>query len=602
MEETLITTIDNRIVDKSLCRKMGQHYYLKGDVNIENSGECYYIDDKYYKYNTGYIFFDHTVKQYVKKGSVEHNIVEGIVDVKEDGTLSYGYFSINLKKKDYVQLHNNIGTFVCLNENMIKACKYYKENLQDGDYYLRKNLDSCKFVKPSVCDRNYKQSLPYDSRNIISNIKESYLDNYIPDYHYVLKDLKSDLTKGLTFGVEYETIVGMLPNRFVNKLGLIPLRDGSIDGLEYVTVPLKGHIGLQTILDINKELKKRTSYDNSCSLHLHIGNIPRTEEFFLALFKVLFLVQDEVYSMFPHYKKENYDIKRKHYTKPLPLKETMLLFDSNIKTKEDVKKNFSILYQFLSTNQSYDKAGGSLDRIKNHPSDPGGDSKWNIKSRYYWVNLIPLLFGNKQTVEFRVHTSTYDSNKIMNYMLMCFAIVNYTIKNQDSILKNFCNYINIDLNQIVFDEYYNDFNHLRLVEDLQKYFQCRRQHFFNKTKKGDFIAEENDFIYEHPLINWNNNIEICYKFTNKTIAPKVSTMGGRINHIIPNDLNGRIQEILREVPNNFGEFRNEIPMPNINDVPVFRDDLLEEERLFEQPNNMEEINIIDDFDNNNELI
>lgn len=554
MEEILVTTIDNKVVDKSLCRKMGGVYYLKGDVNIENSGECYYINNKYYKYNTGYIFYDHSVKQYVLKNSVEKIVEKGVIDIDDKGNLTFGSFSLN--NNDYVELKSGISKYICLNEDIVKDNKFYLECLEDGIYYLRTLIDSFRFVKPVKCNREYKYSLSYDSRNLTSKVKDIYSKQYEPVYHHILEKLKCDITKGLSFGVEYETTAGVIPNRYCNKLGLIPLRDGSISGLEYVTIPLEGNKGIQTILDINKELNKRTSFDSNCSLHLHIGNIPRTEEFFLALFKILFLIQDEMFSMFPFHKKENYDIKRKHYTKPLPIKETMLLFDSSIKTKEDIKKNFNILYKFLSTGEDYNKAGGTLDKIKNHPSDPGGNSKWNIKTRYYWVNLIPLLFGNKQTVEFRIHTPTYDSNKIMNYMLTCFAIINYTKRNQDDILKNFNNYINIDLNQIVFDEYYNDLNNFKVVNDLQRYYSLRKQYFFNRTKEGDFLANEDNFIYSSDYVNWNNNKMMD---ENKTLKgfKKLSQSVGIPIPVFEENNNFNAERIRQEIRDEFRNIRIE---------------------------------------------
>ena len=57
------------------------------------------------------------------------------------------------------------------------------------------------------------------------------------------------------------------------------------------------------------ELNKRTEFDDSCALHLHIGNIPRTPEFILAFYKVMSFFEDEMYEMFPLYKKYNFEIK-----------------------------------------------------------------------------------------------------------------------------------------------------------------------------------------------------------------------------------------------------------------------------------------------------
>jgi hypothetical protein len=508
----LVTTINGNTADKSDCRKMSGVYYLKGDVTIENSGECYLINGKYYKYNTGYIIYDHSKKQYILKNEIKDgNFIEiGIVGLDEKEKPILGGFSINNVETLPILNHKN-KLLYCINDDILKNSKLYLENLEDGYYYSRYMIDSYKFIYPAKCDQNYKNSLSYDSRKIIKNYKKSYDELYNPEYHNFIKNDSFDITKGLSFGLEFETTMGYVPTRICKKLGLIPLRDGSINGLEYVTIPLEGKKGFQTVIDTVEELKKRTKYDNNCSLHLHIGNIPRTEEFFISLFKVLYLLQDEMFSMFPFHKKENYGVKRKHYTKPLPEKETMLLFDSCINSKDDLIKNFDILYNFLSMGQKYSDVKYDLNNIKNHPSDPKGEAKWNIRTRYFWVNMIPLLFGNKETVEFRIHTPTYDINKIINYMITCFSIIDFTIKNQNNILKNFKNYINLNLNEVVYESYYNKCFDNRLIESIRNYYDYRKKHFYERTRNGDFLAPEKDFKYNFKHLDWTKKVNISSK-------------------------------------------------------------------------------------------
>src|SRR5690606_13696406 len=156
--------------------------------------------------------------------------------------------------------------------------------------------------------------------------------------------------------------------------------------------------------------------------HLHIGNIPRTEEFILALFKTLCFVQDEIFSLFPLYKKYNFGYKRKHYTKPFNLNKTLLLMDNKI-DNSNIKENFNILFEYLSNGIPYSNYNNDLSYVKSHPSDPHGTSKWNIRSRYMAHNIIPLIFGNKQTVEFRIHTPTYNVDKVMYFLFLCGSIV-----------------------------------------------------------------------------------------------------------------------------------------------------------------------------------
>lgn len=76
---------------------------------------------------------------------------------------------------------------------------------------------------------------------------------------------------------------------------------------------MEGEKGLQCTADILKVLKERTEYDdNTCSLHLHLGNIPRTKEFILAFFKVGMRIQKDMkcFKCFLYIKNYNYHIKR----------------------------------------------------------------------------------------------------------------------------------------------------------------------------------------------------------------------------------------------------------------------------------------------------
>ncbi len=500
MSVTIVTTFAGKTANKTECRKMDGIYYIKGDPLIENSGECYKIGDTFYKSHTGYIIYDHAVKSYVLKKDFNKsfNTTKGLIGFNENNTPLFGAFTIKNKYKSPFILIDG-GKYICINEDIVKNNPKYAEDLASGVYMDRRSVSAYRFALIDNCDQRTKNSLPYDSRGIMDNVMAIHNKFYEPEYCKDIEKLDEKFIKGLTFGLEFETTKGMIPKIKSDYLGLLPLRDGSINGLEYVTIPLKGKEGLQTVLDSLTELNKRTKYDNNCSLHLHIGGVPRTEEFFLAVYKILFLIQDDMFSLFPFHKKENYGIKRKHYTKPFPLKETMLLFDKDIKTKEDVKNNFNILYKFLSMNQDYFDAGANLDNIIHHPSDPGGHSKWNITSRYHFVNLIPLLFGNKETIEFRLHTPTYNKAKVMNYLLICFAVIKYAMKHQDKILTKFENYVNISLTSIVYDIYSSN---NQLTEELSMYIERRKGYFYNKTRNGDFVANEDDFKYYSNYFNW----------------------------------------------------------------------------------------------------
>ena len=77
-----------------------------------------------------------------------------------------------------------------------------------------------------------------------------------------------------TFGLEFETSMGYIPEDICFRDGLIPLRDGSISGLEYSTVVLNGNDGLSLLKQELESLKEYTAFNKECSLHIHLGGFP----------------------------------------------------------------------------------------------------------------------------------------------------------------------------------------------------------------------------------------------------------------------------------------------------------------------------------------
>lgn len=498
----LVKTLDGSYHPSENCRRMAGVYYLKGDRSVEGSGHCYYFEekDKYFKCNTGYIAFDHNLNKYVLKSSID--IEKGIVAVKGKEVI-FGAFS---KPLNYKPIFANIEgqVYNCLSRDLFENSFYFKERLSDGIYYERKSIDSVEFFNPIPCDQKYKTSLPYNCNKVLKHyINEYEIENKnFKETFPNLKNLNS-IIDGYSFGFEFETIKGYVPEDICSKLGLIPLRDGSIDGLEYVTIPLSGEKGITSLINILKELKKRTVFDNSCSLHLHIGGVPRTESYLLALYKILCIIQDDVFDMFPIYKRKNIGVKRKSYTKPLPNSSTLNIMNPKITNKTQLLRDFDILFNYLSMGHYYSDYGNSLSKVNSHPSDPGDNGKWNVKTRYHWVNLIPIIFGNKKTVEFRIHTPTYDVDKIINFLLICTCILKFVKENEKDILDNFQNVSSIDLERLI--SMTARTNNI-VSRTIPNYIRERKQFITNRLKANDLIADEEKFFYINNFINWDSSI------------------------------------------------------------------------------------------------
>ena len=494
--EKKVITIKGEELPISQCRKFNKLYYKLGDINIQNSGDCYLINGKCYREETGLIVYNYSIKEYV---ILNDNLLQGVVDVA-DGNLIIGYFNNNTK---YSKITDKNGKSHWLyNVEIFNNNKEYREHLSTGNFYHISTLQAWKFNKIEFPNKNYKYSLPYDSKGIIGNNLKNYNENYNPEISQNIKNY-APLLENLSFGLEFETTKGHIPDRVLNQYGLIPLRDGSISGIEYVTVPMEGEKGLQCTADILKELKKRTSYsDETCSLHLHLGNIPRTKEFILAFFKVGMKIQDEMFQMFPLYKKYNYHIKNKNYSAPLPTFEILSQLDPIIDSR-NIDENFGILYKYLSMGQEFKSVGNSLDNVLSHPADPNGNQKWNVKTRYYLYNILPLIFGNKQTIEFRIHTPTYDVNKILPFIFMNSLIVNFVIRNQKLILnrKNFINsWSLLDILYMQIDQY-DIPNRNKFKDLLYSYIEIRKNYCENQILKGNIVGTESEI--PSPIhINW----------------------------------------------------------------------------------------------------
>ena len=494
--EKKVITIKGEELPISQCRKFNKLYYKLGDINIQNSGDCYLINGKCYREETGLIVYNYSIKEYV---ILNDNLLQGVVDVA-DGNLIIGYFNNNTK---YSKITDKNGKSHWLyNVEIFNNNKEYREHLSTGNFYHISTLQAWKFNKIEFPNKNYKYSLPYDSKGIIGNNLKNYNENYNPEISQNIKNY-APLLENLSFGLEFETTKGHIPDRVLNQYGLIPLRDGSISGIEYVTVPMEGEKGLQCTADILKELKKRTSYsDETCSLHLHLGNIPRTKEFILAFFKVGMKIQDEMFQMFPLYKKYNYHIKNKNYSAPLPTFEILSQLDPIIDSR-NIDENFGILYKYLSMGQDFKSVGNNLENVLSHPADPNGNQKWLVKCRYFLYNLVPLIFGNKQTIEFRIHTPTYDVNKILPFIFMNSLIVNFVIRNQKLILnrKNFINsYGLLDILYTQIDQY--DIPNRNKFKDLMySYIEVRKNYCERQILKGNIVGTESEI--PSPIhINW----------------------------------------------------------------------------------------------------
>lgn len=476
----VVTTVSGDKEYRDNCRYIKQAYYVK-DV------DCFEIDGKWYRVVSGKIVLDHFTNKWVLKDS--NTLYSGIVGIEDDNVIM-GYFSKPnpyYSLMDYKAIDKNGKSQICfdyrvLQENgwLEEVCKghwYHPDNISSGNkssLYRIRNNDNFNHLRQGYnIEDNTKE---YKTRIQLFNDFEVELGKDVRRF--------SKFLRGLTFGCEFESTQGYVPTYMLNQLGIVPCRDGSVGGAEYVTIPLTGAKGVQNIKNVCKELTKRTNIDINCSFHIHIGTIPTDRSFMVSLWTLFYKIQDELYTMFPYYKTNPEGIKGKNYCQKLkrlsihPIKDT---------SKEGYKNYIDTIYQkifvFLSEGQL--PAEDCNKKLQQHPIRNKWDRK---KSRYLGLNLQNMIFSPRHTAEFRIAPPTTNATKAINWLYICAAIIFYAEHNVKSIITTDDN---ISMKNVL-DIYkvHNPGNkYAELLSDyLYAYFEHQRNIFAKDTSKGDYVS------------------------------------------------------------------------------------------------------------------
>lgn len=212
-----------------------------------------------------------------------------------------------------------------------------------------------------------------------------------------------------TFGVEFETSAGIIPEYLCFQNGLIPVYDGSITGIEYASVVLKGKLGLQTLRSQFKLYEQYSKINSDCSIHVHLGDLPKSYLYAYFLNHVCYLLQDSLRKYIHQwvFNSSEYKNTEKDYAKQLSKPQDFADYYSMI-----ADQGVSNLRNWTPTSS--------------HCRDKEGTRKWNIYQRYYWLNVINLLYYNKnKTIEFRCLPSTTNVEKLIGWIYIFNAIAKY---------------------------------------------------------------------------------------------------------------------------------------------------------------------------------
>lgn len=327
------------------------------------------------------------------------DLCRAVVGVKE-GIFELGYCDYNDPNLVSCKLGfaNLYITYVLLNDS---TKEYFKYSNYHGKYVYKHSVNSKEYRM--IFTRLGRGDFPYDINREYEAVK---CFDAFKNRQSVLNNYSYPLSKYLryTFGVEFESYSGYIPEHLCYRDGLIPLRDGSLDGgIEYSTVVLSGNEGLNLLNQQIDTLKEYTLFNKECSLHFHFGGFPVDSKYIWSLYLIWKNVENSLNPILPQYtyKTAYYKNSEKDYCKSLPN------FGS-----------FNELYNFFTTQKFF----GNL--YQPHPKDPNQRAKWNVTGRYYCVNFINMLcYKNPKTIEFRFLRPTYNKHKIMFWLYIFNAML-----------------------------------------------------------------------------------------------------------------------------------------------------------------------------------
>lgn len=313
--------------------------------------------------------------------------------------LEYGYCNPNLKHK-MIYICDTL--YVLINPEFLPENWIYNESV--GYYFNGKKSSIHLRVNPRGL---FAYGLPM-CYNLCKIPEDAY--NSKPKF----KDNKSfnDLFP-FTYGFEFETSSGHISGDDCYKLALIPVFDGSISGYEYVSAVLPSGQVPEAMDKYMKVLDINTEYNQDCAIHVHIGGFPVD---IIAVKSLLKYWQQFQFILCPYLPKYVY----------------------NTEFWKSSGKSYCLAYNQISFLQFYQKyTGNELDELDGNKSlfldnkfDACEEHKWSVHGRYFNMNIMHLISGNKQkTIEFRFIHPTHNYAKLELWIVILSSFVKFVMEN-----------------------------------------------------------------------------------------------------------------------------------------------------------------------------
>ena len=326
----------------------------------------------------------------------------------------------------------------CYNDNFITcdSCNtlcdrdniFYNEN--DDAYY-------CEECRPTPTNNNQPKFQFHESKSFKENKSKRFVGVEIE-------------TEGEGDGEANEVIKQC--GEYVETKG-----DGSLsdEGVEFVTNPTNGDLLFDNIRKLCKAIKRDGYYiENNCGVHIHFDARDMTEAELRNIYLFYGNFEEIFFQMVPNSRRNN------NYAK-------------SIRSKYDLacEKKFKNHILNMSNNENLEKYTPST-----------YDS-----SRYDWLNMTSAL-SKRKSIEVRLHSGTLDHKKIINWIRINMACIEWARK--------------ADIKRVITVK-----NRLRTLykivesKDLIKYIEQRRDKFKKKlprrkVKNTKMVVDEREEMYE----------------------------------------------------------------------------------------------------------
>lgn len=483
-----VMTYDGILMPKDQTRYIQNEYFIPGK-------SCFKIANRWYRITSSAIALNVSTNEYDLKSRLTYGIVG-----HDKSEPKFGYFNKNkYSDLDIIVVLKDGSRHIAINENILE--NNFVEDISTGIFYELGN-PGVKYEHLTKKRKNHYNNIQngepnyytWDNCPFTENVKEYFSNLDLPISNEIKK--LSRLIKNLSFGIEFETSNGTMPLRHLYNCGCVVVRDGSVKGYEYTTIPLKGAKGLQAVINFCKHLQKYCTFDTSCSLHIHYGNLREDKLYLLAVYMAAYKIQQEIFELVPYYKKDPVSIIKteKNYCQPLPslniVNDTLIASKSGKEFDTTLDEHYRQLFKFLSGGV---EAGAQFNRSK--LVHPAGDQKWNQKSRYYFLNIMPMVFGNNRTIEARLHQMTFNPDKIINWLMLNAAFLRFCDSNAKQILQN---KLPITVDEVL-KGYLDDFMYLNkstssyrqnVVNSLKNYFESKRKQFTEEMIRHEYVSNE----------------------------------------------------------------------------------------------------------------